>query len=161
MYILSSLIYEKFKKILSDRKKDATRYRRKRAKTPGIIYVGHLTSIAFLTLWNLTKNPGARVETFAFFAWNNRASRIISVCSAAIKALKNGCFNGSKHLFLYLYRSTTFHYPFSILIEGTCYLVGIVWIVDDMDSLYVWESSLGSLLNIFYSLIRWGIFDQI
>ena len=30
-------------------------------------YVGHLTSIAFPTLGNLTKNLGPRVGTFAFF----------------------------------------------------------------------------------------------
>ena len=36
-----------------------------------------------------------------------------------------------------------------------------MWIVDDMDSLFVRESSVGSLLNIFYPLTKWGIFDQI
>lgn len=30
-------------------------------------YVGHLTSTAFHILWNLTKNLGLRVGTFAFF----------------------------------------------------------------------------------------------
>ena len=39
--------------------------------------------------------------------------------------------------------------------------MGIVWIVDDMDSFFVRESGVGSLLNIFYSLTRWAIFDQI
>ena len=32
---------------------------------------GHLTSIAFPTLGNLTKNLGPRVGTFAFFARRN------------------------------------------------------------------------------------------
>ena len=39
--------------------------------------------------------------------------------------------------------------------------MGIVWIVDNMDSFFVMESGVGSLLNIFYPLTRWGIFDQI
>ena len=71
--------------------------------------------------------------------------------------------NEGKQLFSYLYKDTTSHYSFSILIDGTPYMyfVGIVWIVDDMDSLFVRESSVGSLLNIFYPLTRWGIFDQI
>ena len=34
-------------------------------------YMGHLTSIAFPTLGNLTKNLGPRVGTFAFFARRN------------------------------------------------------------------------------------------
>ena len=34
-------------------------------------YVGHLTSIAFPTLGNLTKNLGPRVGTFAFLARRN------------------------------------------------------------------------------------------
>ena len=38
-------------------------------------YVGHLTSIAFPTLGNLTKNLVPRVGTFAFFArWNETRS---------------------------------------------------------------------------------------
>ena len=61
-------------------------------------------------------------------------------------------------MLLYLYKNTTSHYSFSILIDGTSYFVGIV---NDMDSLFVRESSVGSLLNIFHPLTRWGIFDQI
>ena len=34
--------------------------------------VGHLTSIVFPTLGNLTKNLGPRVGTFAFFARRNK-----------------------------------------------------------------------------------------
>ena len=64
-------------------------------------------------------------------------------------------------MFLYLYKNTTFHYSFSKLIDGTPYFVGIGWIVDDMDSLFLRESSVGSLLNTFYPLTRWGLFDQI
>ena len=52
-------------------------------------------------------------------------------------------------MFLYLYKNTTSHFLFLILIDGTPYFVGIVWIVDDMDSLFVRESSVGSLLNAF------------
>ena len=35
-------------------------------------YVGHLTSIVFPTLGNLTKNLSPSVGTFAFFVWRNR-----------------------------------------------------------------------------------------
>ena len=52
-------------------------------------------------------------------------------------------------MFLCLHKNTTSHYSFSILIDGTPYFVWIVWIVDDMDSLFVRESSIGSLLSIF------------
>ena len=60
----------------------------------------------------------------------------------------------------YIYTKTS-HHSFSILTDGTPYFVGIVWIADDMNSLFIRESSVGSLLNIFYPLTRWGIFDQI
>ena len=46
--------------------------------TPGI--VGHLTSIAFPTLGNLTKNLGPRVGTFAFFAWKNETKSRRPTC---------------------------------------------------------------------------------
>ena len=59
--------------------------------------------------------------------------------------------NGGKHLFLYLYKNTISHHSFSILIDGTPYCV---WIVDITDSLFVRESSVGSLWNIFYPLTR-------
>ena len=62
------------------------------------------------------------------------------------------------HLFLYLYKNTTSHYSFSTLIDGTPYFVAIVV---DVDLLFIRESNVESLLNIFYSLTRWGIFDQI
>ena len=55
-------------------------------------YVGHLTSIAFPTLGNLTTNLGP-VGTFAFLRGGIGPSHVIpcapSVCSAAIKALKD------------------------------------------------------------------------
>ena len=60
------------------------------------MYVGHLTSVAFPTLENLTKNLGPKVGTFAFFARRNRTksyhSMCLSVFRAAIKALKDSCF---------------------------------------------------------------------
>ena len=65
------------------------------------------------------------------------------------------------HLFLYLYKNTTSYYSFSILIDGTPNFVGIVRTVDDMHMLFVRESTVGSLLNIFYPLTKLGIFDQI
>ena len=43
-------------------------------------HVGHLTSTAFPTLGNLTKNLGPRVGTFAFFAreeWDQVAAQVI------------------------------------------------------------------------------------
>ena len=50
-------------------------------------------------------------------------------------------FNGGKHLFLYLNKNTTSHYSFSILIDRTPYFVGIIRIVDDMDSLFIRQGS--------------------
>ena len=40
-------------------------------------YVGHLTSIAFLTLENLTKNLGPRVGTFGFLHGGMAPSHIV------------------------------------------------------------------------------------
>lgn len=45
-------------------------------------YVGHLTSIAFPTLRNLTRNLGPRVGTFAFFAQRNETKSNRSICSS-------------------------------------------------------------------------------
>ena len=45
-------------------------------------YVGHLTSIAFPTLGNFTKNPGPRVGTFAFFAQRNGTKSQRPMCSS-------------------------------------------------------------------------------
>ena len=56
-------------------------------------YVGHLTSVPFPTLGNLTKNLGPREGTFAFFARRNRTKSHHSMClcvfRATIKALKD------------------------------------------------------------------------
>ena len=41
------------------------------------MYVGHLTSVAFPTLENLTKNLGPRVGTFAFLRGGIGPSHII------------------------------------------------------------------------------------
>ena len=51
------------------------------------VYVGHLISIAFPTLVNLTKNLGPRVGTFAFSAQRNKLSHIIPcarLCAARL-----------------------------------------------------------------------------
>ena len=48
----------------------------------GGAYVGHLTSIAFPTLGNLTKNLGPRVETCAFFARRNGTKSHRAMCSS-------------------------------------------------------------------------------
>ena len=56
--------------------------------------MGCLTSIAFPTLGNLTKNLGPRVGTFAFLHGGIGPSHIIlfaRLC-AAINALKDSCF---------------------------------------------------------------------
>ena len=49
--------------------------------------VGHLTSIAFPTLGNLTKNLGPRVGTFAFFCaeeWDQVTLSHVLVCALAM-----------------------------------------------------------------------------
>ena len=54
-------------------------------------YVGHLTSIAFPTLGNLTKNLGPRVGTLGFFCeeeWDQVTSSHLLVCVLAILELK-------------------------------------------------------------------------
>ena len=45
-------------------------------------YVGHLVSIAFPALGNLTKNLGPRVGTFAFCARRNGTKSHRSMCSS-------------------------------------------------------------------------------
>ena len=92
-------------------------------------HMGQLISIAFPTLGNLTKNLGSRMLVFALFTRGNRTKAhhpmCSSVCSVAIKALKNRCFQWRymHFLFLYLYKNTTSHYSFSKLIDGTPYFV--------------------------------------
>ena len=61
---------------------------------------------------------------------------------------KSTCF------YILIYKNTSSHYSFSIQIDGAPYFVGIVWIVDNVDSLFIRESSVGILLNIFYPLTR-------
>ena len=83
-----------------------------------------------------------------FFAWRNRTKSHHSMCSSVAST----CF--------YTYTKTlllTTSYLFSILIDETPYFVGIV---DDMDSIFVRESSIGSVLNIFYPLTI-EVVDQI
>ena len=55
-------------------------------------YVGHLTSIAFPTLGNLTKNLGPRVGTFAFFVRRNGTKSHCPMCSSVRQPSWNGCF---------------------------------------------------------------------
>ena len=45
-------------------------------------YVGHLTSITFPILGDLTKNLGPRVGTFAFFARRNKTKSHRPMCSS-------------------------------------------------------------------------------
>ena len=65
-------------------------------------YVGHLTSITFPTLWNLTKNLGPTVGMFALFAQRNGTKShrpmCLSVCwpILGIVVAKTAVFNRSK-----------------------------------------------------------------
>ena len=52
-------------------------------------YVGHLTSIAFPTLGNLTKNLGPRVGMFAFFARRNGTKSHRPMCSSVRRSSWN------------------------------------------------------------------------
>ena len=117
------------------------------------MYVGHLTSVAFPTLENLTKNVGPRAGTCAFFARRNRTKSHHSMCLSVFRAdtykspeRQLFSMEVSTSVFLYLYKNTTSHYLFSILTDGTPYFAGIV---DDMDSLFVSECSVGNLLHFF------------
>ena len=76
-------------------------------------YVGHLTSIAFPTLGNLTKNLGPRVGMFAFFARRNGTKSHRPMCSwklstAVLIIEVSTCF------YILIYKITTSHYSFSI-----------------------------------------------
>ena len=54
-------------------------------------YVGHLTSIAFPTLGNLTWNLGPRVGTFTFFCteeWDQATSSHVLVCHLGIEVAR-------------------------------------------------------------------------
>ena len=121
-------------------------------------YMRHLTCLVLPTLGNLTKNLSPRVGTFAIFARRNRTKShhptCSSLCSTAIKALKDGT------LFL-MEASTCFYIYTKILLvathfqyysNGTPYFVGIVCIVDDMDSLFVRESSVWKSIKYFLSI---------
>ena len=48
-------------------------------------YVGHLTSIAFPILGNLTENLGPRVGMFAFFARRDGTKSHRSTCSSVCR----------------------------------------------------------------------------
>ena len=52
-------------------------------------YVGHLTSIVFPTLGNLTKNLGPRVGMFAFFARRNGTKSHRPVCTSVSRSSWN------------------------------------------------------------------------
>ena len=58
-------------------------------------YVGHLTSIAFPTLGNLTENLGPRVGTFGSFARKNGTKSHRPMCSSVFR-----CVNGRCHLII-------------------------------------------------------------
>ena len=98
-------------------------------------YVGHLTSIAFPTLGNLTNNLDPRVGTLAFFARRNRSKShhpmCSSVCSTAMKALEERLFLMEDHLFLYLYKTVliTTHFQHCLMEHLTLWgLCGLLMI---------------------------------
>ena len=78
-------------------------------------YAGHLTSIAFPALGNLTKNLGPRVGSFAFFARRNGTIWHCPMClsvrrlswnwSSVAKVLKEAVFNRGKQFF-FIYTKT-------------------------------------------------------
>ena len=67
--------------------------------TPGICGAFDLFCLPHPREFDL--ESGFKGGDVCFFARRN--TMCSSVCSADIKALKDGCFNGGKHLFLYLY----------------------------------------------------------
>ena len=70
------------------------------------------------------------------------------VSTAVSNRDKSTCF------YILIYKNTSSQYSFSIYIDGAPYFVGIEWIVDNIDSLFVRESSVRILLTIFYPLAR-------
>ena len=77
--------------------------------------VGHLTSIAFPTHGNLTKNLCPRVGIFAFSARRNGTKSHCTMCSSVRRSswkLSTAVSNGGKSTCLY--KNTSSHYSFSI-----------------------------------------------
>ena len=77
--------------------------------------VGHLTSIAFPTHRNLTKNLCPRVGTFAFSARRNGTKSHRTMCSSVRRSswkLSTAVSNGGKSTCLY--KNISSHYSFSI-----------------------------------------------
>ena len=119
--------------------------------------VGHLTSIAFPTHGNLTKNLCPRVGTFAFSERRNGTKSHRTMCSSVRRSsweLSTAVSNRGKSTCLY--KNTSSHYSFSIQINGAPYFVGIVWIVDIKYRLIFRQriERWNSILNIFYPLTR-------
>ena len=81
--------------------------------------MGHLTSIAFPTLGNLTKNLGPRVGTFAFFCaeeWDQVTSSHVLVCAPAISELKLRGLSPERRLFLIEVSSCFYIYTKTLLL---------------------------------------------
>ena len=108
--------------------------------------MGHLTSIASPTHGNLTKNLCPRVGTFAFSARRNGTKSHRTICSSVIQLL----LIEVKAL---LYTKTlvlTTYFQYKLMEHLT--LCGLL--ILNIDSLFVRESTVGILLNIFYPLTR-------
>ena len=87
-------------------------------------------------LWNLTKNLGSRVGTFAFFCTVERDKGSVCLCTshlgieiAWLKPWKRAVFNRGKYLFSYLYKNNisqySFHYKLMehLTLSGLCGLL--------------------------------------
>ena len=91
--------------------------------------VGHLTSIAFPTNGNLTKNLCPRVGTFAFSARRNGTKSHRTMCSSMRRSSwKLSTAVSIRGKSTCLYKNTSSHYSFSIQIDGAPYFVRNVWI---------------------------------
>ena len=118
--------------------------------------MGHLTSIAFPTHRNLTKNLCPRVGTFAFSARRNGTKSHRTMCSSVHWSswkLSTAVSNRGKNTFYTKTLVLTTHFQYKLMehltLWGFCGLL-----ILNIDSLFVRESSIGILLNIFYPLTR-------
>ena len=58
----------------------------------------------------------------------------------------------STSFFIYVYKNTTSHYSFSILIDGTPYFMRIMWTVDDMELAFHQEIKRWKFIKYFLSI---------
>ena len=118
--------------------------------------MGYLTSIAFPIHGNLTKNLCPRVGKFAFSARRNGTKSHRTMCSSVRRSswkLSTAVSNRGKST---VYTKTLVlitHFQYELMEHLTLWgLCGLL--ILNIDSLFVRESSVGILLNIFYPLTR-------